>query len=977
MRSGRIGSLAVVGVLACCAGVAASGAERVHIVPYVPSAAHGGFAGLVRIENRSARSGEVRVLAIDDGGRGHEAGPVRLAASGTVQFGSDDLETGNAELGLAGTGAGSGDWRLEVRTDLDIEARAYGVLDGFAAVLDDVASAGDAGYRVTVFNPGSNPERESLLRLVNVGVGVAAVTVRGRDDTGAAGGEVRLELAAGGARTYASRELETGRGAGLEGPGLGDGTGKWRLRVESDGELVVQHLMRGRNGALWSVPSAWTRGAGTHRVALFPSAVDGAGREGVLRLVNRSPEPGEVRIEAFDGTGREYGALEVRMAAGRALHVNSRDLEYGNARKGLRGGTGAGEGDWRVEVTSVLNLEVQGLIRSSGGLLQAVRGTTGRARPEGGMRYEAPLFHGGAHAGQESELRLSNDGGGEALVRVHAVDAAGVRSSREVAVALAAGTALRLRAADLEAAETGGPGAWRLVVESDREIGVLSLGVGSDGSLADLSRRGRPWGSARRTEVVDTTAETPDLWVTAAADRVVVSPGGRFGLRATVGNGGGGGSPPTTLRYHRSADSAVTPADTELGVDAVPALATGAEGTWTLGLTAPAGAGTHHYGACVDAVAGETDTANNCSAAAVIVRQPPGPPDLAVTAGLSAAVVMPGESFVLAAAVRNLGGEGAGSTTLRYHRSADAVVAPGDAELGTEGVPALAADALGRWTLGLTAPTGAGTHHYGACVDAVAGETETANNCSAVVLTVRRRPDPGNLAVTRVLVASEREETCPSSTTTRIGAVVTNAGPGPSAATVLRYYRSAEGTRSPDDEEVGAVAVPALVPSATWRHTLEIGVEAGTHHYYACVDGADGTDAADDCSPVVATTGEMLPPDIVAIQARIHGTATEIEVSPEALFLYGDTFFNDGDRSVPVALRIYRSDDETISTADTATNDWKRHGELRGQCYIVTGNHQIAPRQRGTYYWGTCAEIVEGESDRTNNCTHSVKVVVR
>ena len=45
----------------------------------------------------------------------------------------------------------------------------------------------------------------------------------------------------------------------------------------------------------------------------------------------------------------------------------------------------------------------------------------------------------------------------------------------------------------------------------------------------------------------------------------------------------------------------------------------------------------------------------------------------------------------------------------------------------------------------LTAPSTPGTYHYGACVDAVAGESDTANNCSSSV--------PGNGPGARARVA--------------------------------------------------------------------------------------------------------------------------------------------------------------------------------------------------------------------------------
>ena len=45
-----------------------------------------------------------------------------------------------------------------------------------------------------------------------------------------------------------------------------------------------------------------------------------------------------------------------------------------------------------------------------------------------------------------------------------------------------------------------------------------------------------------------------------------------------------------------------------LGTDAVAALAASGSSTESISLTAPVTVGIHHYGACVDAVTGESDT---------------------------------------------------------------------------------------------------------------------------------------------------------------------------------------------------------------------------------------------------------------------------------------------------------------------------------------------------------------------------------
>ena len=109
-----------------------------------------------------------------------------------------------------------------------------------------------------------------------------------------------------------------------------------------------------------------------------------------------------------------------------------------------------------------------------------------------------------------------------------------------------------------------------------------------------------------------------------------------------------------------------------------------------------------------------------------------GSPDLVVNSpSVSDASLTPGESFTLRATVRNAGGAASASTTLRYYRSSDAAISTSDTEVGTDGVSSLSAGDTSAESISLNAPSSAGTYYYGACVDAVSGESDTDNNCSS------------------------------------------------------------------------------------------------------------------------------------------------------------------------------------------------------------------------------------------------------
>ena len=204
--------------------------------------------GLARIINHSGESGTVRITGIDDAGARH--GPVTLGLGPyeTAHFNSRVLETGSASKGFSGRlGNGSGNWRLELETELDIEPLAYvrtgdGFLTPMNAVARTVEVGGDSVHRVPIFNPASDRREVSRLRVINRGAVSATVTVAGRDDAGNPGpsGEVRFTLAGGAARTISAWDLEAG-GRGLHGR-LGDGEGKWQLSVTATGAIQVMSL---------------------------------------------------------------------------------------------------------------------------------------------------------------------------------------------------------------------------------------------------------------------------------------------------------------------------------------------------------------------------------------------------------------------------------------------------------------------------------------------------------------------------------------------------------------------------------------------------------------------------------------------------------------------------------------------------------------------------------------------------------------
>ena len=480
----------------------------------------------------------------------------------------------------------------------------------------------------------------------------------------------------------------------------------------------------------------------------------------------------------------------------------------------------------------------------------------------------------------------------------------------------------------------------------------------------------------------------PDLTVYAvsvATNPSGTSPGGSFTLSAGVRNDGDAASAATTLRYYRSTDATITTADTSVGTDAVGGLAPAATSSESIDLTAPSAAGTYYYGACVEAVAGESDATNNCSPSvqvSVTEVRAETHPDLAVgSPSVSDSSPTSGATFSLSAAVRNDGDGAAAATTLHYYRSTDATITTADTSVGTDAVGGLAAGATDPESIDLTAPSAPGTYYYGACVDAVTGESDTTNNCSgSVQVTVSATAPSGpDLTIYAIVAATSPDGTRPGGTF-RLNVGVRNDGDESSAATTLRYYRSTDGTITTSDTEVGTDTVGVLSAEAT-TSTMSVTVtapsSAGTYRYGACVDTVTGeSDTTNNCSGSVSVVVSESPPQTNPDLAVGSPTVSDNSPTTGATFTLSATVQNDGDGpSAATTLHYYRSPDATITSSDTEVGTDAVGGLAAG----ATGPESIsltAPSTAGTYYYGACVDEVTDESDATNNCSSAVSVIV-
>ena len=458
-----------------------------HPVPYFP-AAGGSNEGFVRVVNRNGASGDVFIEAVDDAGVRFGPERLRLRAGRAVYFDSGDLQNGHAAKGLAGIGAPTaGDWRLEVASALDIEVLSYvRAEDGLVTPMHDTArEAGHSGGGLPSFGVFDSAGGGSTLRVVNTEAERARWTTGGYDDRGHwRAMDNAFVLPGGSALTFTAEHLANAHGLAQ---------GNWQLRVRGF-PWFAQNLYMSSAGHLANLSTTpmnaepLADGTTRHRVAFLPAAA--GPYEGLVRVINRSAKAGEVAIEATDDEGNRFGPARLSLNARQAVLFSSADLEHGNDAKGLAGALGPGEGDWRLALTSTLDLQVLSYVRSEGGLVSAMHDLAPVAT-DGSHRVV--YFNPASNRRHVSKLRLANDGEQAAAVTITGIDDRGAWSET-VTLAVPAMSAATFTSAQLEAGGEGlagslgdGNGKWRLRVESDVPLAVMSLVESRDGHLVNVS----------------------------------------------------------------------------------------------------------------------------------------------------------------------------------------------------------------------------------------------------------------------------------------------------------------------------------------------------------------------------------------------------------------------------------------------------------------------------------------------------------
>ena len=190
-------------------------------------------------------------------------------------------------------------------------------------------------------------------------------------------------------------------------------------------------LLRQLAAALALAASGLWATAGQAREVPYLSPASDPDRQGFVRVANRSERAGTVSITAIDDAGQRFGPVALSIDSEETVHFNSEDLEDGNAAKGLPDGVGDGDGAWRLELGTDLDIEVLAYLRHRDGFLTAAHDVV----PPDGGHHRVPFFNPASNWRQVSLLRLTNPGTEAATVRIQGIDDAGTGGSAETTVA--------------------------------------------------------------------------------------------------------------------------------------------------------------------------------------------------------------------------------------------------------------------------------------------------------------------------------------------------------------------------------------------------------------------------------------------------------------------------------------------------------------------------------------------------------------
>jgi subtilase family serine protease len=435
----------------------------------------------------------------------------------------------------------------------------------------------------------------------------------------------------------------------------------------------------------------------------------------------------------------------------------------------------------------------------------------------------------------------------------------------------------------------------------------------------------------------------------------------------------------SSTRFYLSSDTVLDAGDVFLGARAVPVLAPFTEHSAQTPLALPAGVGgVFHVIAQAngDGVVAEVDTTNNTAAAATPIQIGS---DLVVGLDIPASGFFPaaGATIVVTDLTRNNGGVAAPPTTVRIYVSADPVFDAGDALIGSRVVPALAShtESLGQTSVTLPANLG-GTFYLIARADAdnAAVEVNELNN-----LAVSGALSVGTDLMVFLDVPSGSLQAAPGATIS-VTDVTRNGSTASAAASVTRFYVSADAVLDASDLVLGSRAVPALAASTESTVVTSLTLPAGLvgpHYLIARADADDAVTEVNETNNVFVFSQPIVIGSDLTVALDLAGASAAVPAG--ATITLADFTRNWGPgRANASTMLFYFSSDTILDAGDILLGSRAVPALESGEVSSVTNLLTLPTGVAGSYY--VLAHADGGgavpELNESNNVTPSAPIEI-
>ena len=266
-----------------------------------------------------------------------------------------------------------------------------------------------------------------------------------------------------------------------------------RRRLKSP-RAIIRPALSGSRAAVIGTLLVLADGALAHNTHTIPFVTPASNtvQQTFVRIINREERGGTIEIRAIDDSGTRHGPVTLTLGPKATVHLNSGDLEAGNPGKGLPLGVGDGEGNWRLELDTALDIEPLGYIRTVTGFVTPLHDVV----EDGiGAQHHVVFFNPARNTSQRSLLRIVNLSNTRTEVEIAGRDDKGAVPEESVRFTLEGDAARILSAADLENGAEGlvgkfgrGSGKWQLFVTASARVLVMNLMESATGNLSNLSR---------------------------------------------------------------------------------------------------------------------------------------------------------------------------------------------------------------------------------------------------------------------------------------------------------------------------------------------------------------------------------------------------------------------------------------------------------------------------------------------------------